>query len=946
MNRSFRLLAALPLLLAATAQAAPVSQAFKLDHFGYRAGDSKVAIVTQNPGATLQIRTAGEAVVYTVPGDGGSIVSKGVDGPASGDTVWWVDFSGLSALGSYHLYSPSLAAQSYEFDVRDDVYNTPLSAALKTFYYQRCNTPKPAAYAGQWADESVCHTDDAATAPAPGQTDYGTRDLRGGWHDAGDYNKYVWGAASTAIMTMLRAYEDNPAALRADDTGIPESGNGVPDLLDEVRWELDWMLKMQLPSGAVLSQMHVAGYASDSPPSADVGNPRYYENPTLESGAVAAGTFALASRVFDAEGQGVYAATLRSAALAAWTWLLGHGGNSDEKVWAAAEIFRMDPTQTAARAYVDGYASGAWSGRFLNAASYDTYAVYTYAATPGATAVVVANMLQDLADQVDYVFWSDDLYRNGMPDWSYYWGSNAIRAGYGLLLAAAVDLGATGSHSVAECRAHALELLHFFHGQNPLGMVYLTNMAALGGEHSSFQFYHSWFGYWPSAYSTTNFLGKPVAVVEPDYPYFKGTDNFGIDDDNASLYGPAPGFVPGGPNKDYSGTGAPPLGSVYYNKFYRDWADQTEWTVRSWEITENSIGSQGPYVALAAWFVGTPVCDHDGVCEAGESAVNCAADCPVAPDADSYTGYLVKAPRSDENGAAIAGGNALAPGWNVTLDDLRIDNGAAGDPENYEIRGAASVLRPGLLDTASVLVTPDVSYVRYALRLAAEGAGPMVGGSAPAAEPHVRRLWTVQNAIGTFSVRSIKAASLLLPAAVDEAADPSAPADATHYLCYRVAKASGPRKTQAVARDAFDDCALDASGGVSFSGSVAEGRCLLDLLAPTQLCNPADKSAVEPPRATSAVIDGSTATDGKSLLCFKAKLARKVSTAAAALLTGVPLGSALDSKQSAHVARAVASGNPLHVAPGNLFPAPVRLDTVRRETLCLPSSVLASAPAP
>ena len=90
---------------------------------------------------------------------------------------------------------------------------------------------------------------------------------------------------------------------------------------------------------------------------------------------------------------------------------------------------------------------------------------------------------------------------------------------------------------------------------------------------------------------------------EPDYPYFKGIDNHGVSDDKSSLLGPAPGFVPGGPNSGYSGDAVPPLGAVYLNRFYRDWCDQIVWTARTWEITENSIGYQGPYVALAAAFV-------------------------------------------------------------------------------------------------------------------------------------------------------------------------------------------------------------------------------------------------------------------------------------------------------------------------------------------------------
>jgi hypothetical protein len=595
-------------LVTTGAGAAPITTAVKIDNFGYRPQDTKFAIFSSNPGATVQVRTPADTVVFTVPTDGGSITSRGLD-PASGDQVWWVDFSPLATPGSYHLFSPSLSAQSYAFIVASDAYNDVLRTALKTFYRQRCGTAKPATHAGAWADVSACHLPDANTGPAAGHVPRGTRDLSGGWHDAGDYNKYVWGAASTAILFMLRAWEDDPAAFPDGDLGIPESGNGIPDLLDEVRWELDFLLRMQLPDGSVLSQTHVDGFASDSPPSADT-NLRYYHDPTLESGAVFAGTCAHASRVFAAVGETAYSATLRNAALLTWGWLLGQGA-SNEKAWAAAEIFRMDPTVTSARSYVDGFHPANWSGVFLNVMSYDTQAALTYVEAPGATPAVVAAMRADISAQVDYIFSSDDLYRNGMPAWSYYWGSNAIRAGYGVFLLHAARLGATGSRTAADCRRHALDFLHFFHGQNALGMVYLSNMASRGGEHSSWQFYHAWFGDSANAHSRSSFIGKPAGVVEPHYPYFAGTDNHGIRDDKVSSLGPAPGFVPGGPNKDYSGDAAPPLGSVYPSRFYRDWNDQTVWTARTWEITENSIGYQGPYVALAAAFVDTTAMGTD-----------------------------------------------------------------------------------------------------------------------------------------------------------------------------------------------------------------------------------------------------------------------------------------------------------------------------------------------
>lgn len=585
----------------ALASALPVSQALKVDHFGYRPGDPKIAIASANPGATVQIRNLADGVVFTIPADGGSIVSKGADGAPSGDTIWWIDFSAFTTPGSYRLASPSLGGQSYDFEIREDVYRAAVQTALKTFYFQRCNTPKIAAHAGAWADASPCHMSDTATGPAAGHANHGLRNLTGGWHDAGDYNKYAWGAVSQAVLFLLRSYQDNPGVFVDGELGIPESGNGVPDLLDEVKWELDWLLKMQLPNGSVLSQMHVDGFASNSPPSADT-NVRFYQNPGLESGAVLAGTLAFASRIFAAEGQTAYAATLKSAALAAWSWLLTQG-SSEEKVWAAAETFRTDPTITSAKSFVDGFYPSSWSGRFFNVMRYDTHAAVTYVEAPGATPAVVANMRANMGDQVNYIFSEDDLYRNGMPDWSYYWGSNAIRSGYGLFLLTAARLGTTGGQTAEACRHHALDFLHFFHGQNTLNMLFLTNMPAMGGEHSSFQMYHAWFGDSGNAFSSNWFIGKPPGVMEPAYPYFGGIDNHGIGDNKVSTLGPAPGFITGGPNKDYGGDASPPLGSVFYNRFYRDWNDQTIWTARTWEITENSIGYQGPYVALGAYFV-------------------------------------------------------------------------------------------------------------------------------------------------------------------------------------------------------------------------------------------------------------------------------------------------------------------------------------------------------
>lgn len=134
---------------------------------------------------------------------------------------------------------------SFVFEISDNVYNGLLVDAVRMLYLQRCGC--------EVVDDTYghpsCHTEKAEV--------YGTGDLKdvsGGWHDAGDYGRYVVPAAKAAADVML-AYEANPS-IYGDNTGIPESGNGVPDILDEVRYEIEWMLKMQAESGGVYHQVN------------------------------------------------------------------------------------------------------------------------------------------------------------------------------------------------------------------------------------------------------------------------------------------------------------------------------------------------------------------------------------------------------------------------------------------------------------------------------------------------------------------------------------------------------------------------------------------------------------------------------------------------------------------------------------------------------------------
>src|SRR5690606_11858202 len=126
------------------------------------------------------------------------------------------------------------------------------------------------------------------------------RDVTGGWYDAGDYRKYTSWMADI-IWDLGMAYEWWPAAF-GDASNIPESGNGVPDILDEIKWEVDWMLKMQREDGALYSGVFVItsdqGYQGGIGDPSTENRPYYYANISTSATASGASSFATAAQLF------------------------------------------------------------------------------------------------------------------------------------------------------------------------------------------------------------------------------------------------------------------------------------------------------------------------------------------------------------------------------------------------------------------------------------------------------------------------------------------------------------------------------------------------------------------------------------------------------------------------------------------------------------------------
>ena len=211
-----------------------------VDQVGYAQGSNKIAMICgENPPETFAVMDAKTGrEVYTGP-----IEQKGYD-DALGMHISYADFTEFNTVGNYYIQAAAIG-QSYMFEIAENPYEALSQKVFKQYYYNRCGVTLSADLAGE-AAHNACHSREAQMKDEA----MIKRDVSGGWHvdeiGSRDVNK-----GCQSVNSMLLAYELYPNAF-GDEMGIPESGNGIPDLLDEVRYEIDWLLKMQdSTSGAV-----------------------------------------------------------------------------------------------------------------------------------------------------------------------------------------------------------------------------------------------------------------------------------------------------------------------------------------------------------------------------------------------------------------------------------------------------------------------------------------------------------------------------------------------------------------------------------------------------------------------------------------------------------------------------------------------------------------------
>jgi len=616
-------------------QAAAISGFIVVDQFGYLPDAKKIAVIRDpqtgydanlsfTPGSTYElVNLDSNAVVYT---GAASSWKSGATFDAAGDKAWWFDFSSVTTPGNYAVVDKEKNVRSPGFKIAADVYKPVLKHAMRTFFYQRAGFAKQAPYADAGWTDAASHIGVGQDKNARLYSDKNNaateKDLSGGWYDAGDYNKYTnWHAYY--LVALLHAYAEIPTVW-TDDYNIPESGNGIPDIIDEIKWGFDWLKKMQNNDGSVLSILGLshsnAANQHASPPSAATGA-SYYGPANTSATLTSAGAFALGSKVLGSLGNAelnTYAADLKTRGEKAWNWAianpnvifrnnegasagLGAGqqevdnaGRATKKTTAAIYLFAATGSATY-RSHVDANAANATSWVDVwNEPEVSAWLYYT--SLPDVTSATAAT----LKSQYQSAFnannnWpavrnGEDPYRAYIGTSNFTWGSNRTISRKGLTFNNLIDYNIS-STDAAEVRNAAVGYLNYIHGTNPQGMVYLSNMYSLGVHSSVNEFYHSWF---------TN--GSAL------------WDRVGT-----STYGPAPGFLVGGPNPSYdwdsnctsnsphAGCGAavpnPPKGQPAM-KAYLDF--NTSWPLNSWQVTENHNDYQVAYVRLLSKFVPNP----------------------------------------------------------------------------------------------------------------------------------------------------------------------------------------------------------------------------------------------------------------------------------------------------------------------------------------------------
>ena len=490
-----RALVIMATLLAAPVGAAGESLQIRYNTVGYLPNAEKLATIAAPCTNFTVVRVTDGVVAFQ---------GKTTGPVLNGDTqeqLYTADFSALRQPGNYRIEVP-LVGKSAPFRIAADVCREPFSTVMLGMYLWRCGTAVSAVYRGQTFAHAACHTNDAWLDFVGGG--HTNKDGTQGWHDAGDYNKYVVNAGAT-VGVMFRAWEDFGAQIRQVHLAIPESGGKLPDFLAELKWEMDWLLKMQAPDGSVYHKVTTKQFGPFIMPEAEAGE-RYFTPWSSEATADFVAMAAQAARIYKPYDP-AYASRCLEAAQRSYQFLQAHpefhkadsagirtgsyeirteinesshrlNGIPNNRLWAAAELWETTGSPDVLRdleariSAIQGQVNFAFDWDELKDLGLLTY---LFSQRPDRDPALVKLVRSNLLAVADEMVQTNCLQGYPNPFGSRYgWGYNGFVARQTLVLMAADRL--TRPENKPEYRAAGLDALNFLLGRNYYGRSFVTGI--------------------------------------------------------------------------------------------------------------------------------------------------------------------------------------------------------------------------------------------------------------------------------------------------------------------------------------------------------------------------------------------------------------------------------------------------------------------------------------
>lgn len=389
--------------------------------------------------STFYIKRAEDQTIVFTGKTSGSVTQKDVD-----QTISLADFSAFSKSGKYYLEADN-GAKSVVFEISPKAYNNAFYTSMRAFYLWRCGTSVSGMHNGNLFTHEACHLNDGYEdfQGKPDQRRDGTK----GWHDAGDYGKYVVNAGITVGMLFMAwdQFQDN---LRNFSLDLPETAPGFPDFLEELKWETDWLLNMQYPDGTgrVSHKLTRKNFAPFCQPENDK-EKRYFTDWSSAATADFVAVMAQAARYFSPYDQS-YAQKCLAAAQLSYNFLKENpedkrfvqgefhtGGyqtsDKDDRLWAAVEMWET----TGYAEYLKDFETQATAMNFAVDEDWDWGKVsnlgmfeYVLSGKSGKSPEIVKAIRKNILDVANIISMkaAADVY--GRPLSRYYWGCNGTVA--------------------------------------------------------------------------------------------------------------------------------------------------------------------------------------------------------------------------------------------------------------------------------------------------------------------------------------------------------------------------------------------------------------------------------------------------------------------------------------------------------------------------------------